>query len=229
MYLVYEYVERGSLGKVLYGEEGKVELGWGTRVKIVQETAHAIAYLHHNCSPPIVHRDITVNNILLEPGFVPRLSDFGTARLLNPDSSNWTAIAGTLGYMAPELTLSMMFTDKCDVYSFGVVALEIMMGRHPGELLSSLSSSSSSSSTAISYGADMFLKDVLDQRLLPPTGELAEDVVFVVSMALACSRAAPESRPTMQFVAQKLSAGTRAYLSTPIEMITISNLGGLQI
>ena len=61
MYLVYEYVERGSLGNALYGLEGKVELNWDTRVRIVQGVAHAIAYLHHVCSPPIVHRDITVN------------------------------------------------------------------------------------------------------------------------------------------------------------------------
>ena len=61
MYLVYEYVERGSLGNALYGLEGKVELNWDTRVRIVQGVAHAIAYLHHVCSPPIVHQDIIVN------------------------------------------------------------------------------------------------------------------------------------------------------------------------
>ena len=101
MYLVYEYVERGSLGNALYGLEGKAELNWDTRVRIVQGVAHAVAYLHHDCSPPIVHRDITVNNILLESEFEPRLSDFGVARLLNPDTSNWTTIAGSYGYMAP--------------------------------------------------------------------------------------------------------------------------------
>ncbi|KAL4596579.1 hypothetical protein ACB092_12G172700 [Castanea dentata] len=101
MYLVYDYVERGSLGNALYGLKGNVELNWNTRVKILQGVAHAVAYLHHDCSPPIVHRDITVNNILLEPDFESRLSDFGVARLLNPDTSNWTPIAGSYGYMAP--------------------------------------------------------------------------------------------------------------------------------
>ena len=101
MYLVYDYVERGSLGNALYGLEGKVELNWNTRVKILQGVAHAVAYLHHDCSPPIVHRDITVNNILLEHEFEPRLSDFGVARLLNPNTSIWTPIAGSYGYMAP--------------------------------------------------------------------------------------------------------------------------------
>ncbi|TQD91460.1 hypothetical protein C1H46_022965 [Malus baccata] len=101
IFLLYEYLERGSLGKALYGEEGVTELWWPTRVKIVQGLAHALSYLHHDCSPPIVHRDVTVNNVLLAQDFNPRLSDFGTARLLSIDSSNWTNIVGSLGYMAP--------------------------------------------------------------------------------------------------------------------------------
>ncbi|XP_059431795.1 MDIS1-interacting receptor like kinase 2-like [Corylus avellana] len=101
IYLVYEYVEKGSLGNVLYGVEGNAELDWGRRVKIVQGVAHAIAYLHHDCSPPIVHRDITVNNILLELELEPQLSDFGIARLLSSNTTNWTTIAGSYGYMAP--------------------------------------------------------------------------------------------------------------------------------
>ena len=70
-------------------------------MRIEQGVAHAVAYLHHDCSPQIVHRDITVNNILLKSEFEPRLSDFGVARLLNPDTTNWTTIAGSYGYMAP--------------------------------------------------------------------------------------------------------------------------------
>ncbi|KAG5514643.1 hypothetical protein RHGRI_035892 [Rhododendron griersonianum] len=204
LYLVYEYIQRGSLGKVLYSKDAAVELGWGTRVSIVQGVAHALAYLHHDCSPPIVHRDISMNNILLESDLEPRLSDFGTARLLSPDSSNWTSVAGSYGYMAPELALSIRATEKCDVYSFGVVALEVLMGRHPAELLTTLSSSLSSNYE------DLLLKDMLDQRLPPPSGEMAEGVVFVVSVALACTQAAPETRPTMRFVAQELSARTQA-------------------
>nr|XP_017187756.1 probable leucine-rich repeat receptor-like protein kinase At2g33170 [Malus domestica] len=69
--------------------------------------------------------------------FDPRLSDFGTARLLRMDSSNWTNIFGSLGYMALELAYTMQVTYKCDVYSFGVVALEVMLGRHPRDKLES--------------------------------------------------------------------------------------------
>ncbi|KAJ7977197.1 putative Receptor protein kinase [Quillaja saponaria] len=225
MYLVYEYVERGSLGKVLYGADAEVELSWPTRVRIVQGIAHAVAYLHHDCSPPIVHRDVSLNNILLESEFEPRLSDFGTAKLLSSDSTNWTSVAGSYGYMAPEFAQTMRVTDKCDVYSFGVVALEVMMGKHPGELITYISSTKSLTSTE---NQEMLLKDVLDQRLQPPTGQLAEAVVFVVTIALACTRTNPESRPTMRSVAQELSAKTQAYLSEPFGMITVSKLTGFQ-
>ena len=101
MFLVYEHVDRGSLAKVLYGEQGKLELSWATRLKIVQGIAHAISYLHSGCSPPIVHRDVTLNNILLDSDLEPRLADFGTAKLLSSDTSTWTSVAGSFGYMAP--------------------------------------------------------------------------------------------------------------------------------
>eukprot|EP00262_Sarcandra_glabra_P006946 TRINITY_DN1950_c0_g1_i3.p1 TRINITY_DN1950_c0_g1~~TRINITY_DN1950_c0_g1_i3.p1 ORF type:complete len:505 (+),score=51.39 TRINITY_DN1950_c0_g1_i3:768-2282(+) len=223
MYLVYGYVARGSLGKVLYGADGGVMLDWATRVKIIQGVAHALSYLHHDCSPAIVHRDISLNNVLLEEEFVPRVSDFGTARLLNPDSSVWTPIVGSYGYMAPELAYSMKVTEKSDVYSFGVVALEVIMGRHPRELINSLSSSSSC------HGRDQLLKDVFDQRLSPPTGQVAEKVVFIVKMALACVHERPDSRPNMRYIAQEMSACTKSYLTEPLGMITIGKLANFAL
>jgi len=118
----------------------------------------------------------------------------------------------------------MRVTDKCDVYSFGVVALEVMMGRHPGDLLSSLSSIKPS----LPSDPELFLKDVLDPRLEAPTGQAAEEVVFVVTVALACTQTKPEARPTMHFVAQELSARTQAYLAEPLDSITISKLRSFQ-
>lgn len=110
MHLVYEYVERGSLGKVLYGLDDKEDddhhlhyhhLGWDKRLRIVQGLAQALSYLHHDCSPQIVHRDVSLNNILLDWDYEPRLADFGTAKLVSTESSNWTPVAGSYGYMAP--------------------------------------------------------------------------------------------------------------------------------
>ncbi|KAL4296574.1 hypothetical protein GQ457_12G018450 [Hibiscus cannabinus] len=94
------------------------ELDWVKRVKVIKDTTPALSYMHHNCYPPIA-----------------LVSDFGTARLLDLDSFNQTTLGGTLGYIAQELAYTMVVTEKYDVYSYGVLALEIMMGKHHGELL----------------------------------------------------------------------------------------------
>jgi Leucine-rich repeat (LRR) protein len=101
MFLVYEYMERGSLFCVLNNDVEAMELDWRKRVNIIKNTAHALSYMHHDCIPAIVHRDITSNNILLNSKLEAFVSDFGTAKLLDPDSSNQTLVAGTYGYIAP--------------------------------------------------------------------------------------------------------------------------------
>jgi len=101
MFLIYEYMERGSLFSVLFDDMEAMELDWKKRINIVKGTAHALSYLHHDCVPPIVHRDISASNVLLNSMWEPTVSDFGTARFLNLDSSNRTIVAGTIGYIAP--------------------------------------------------------------------------------------------------------------------------------
>ena len=98
----------------------------------------------------------------------------------------------------------MRVTEKCDVYSFGVVALETMMGRHPGELLEAVSAPSK----VLADNEELLLKDVLDQRMLPPTGGISAAVDTVMRIALCCTKASPELRPTMRYVAQQLSVRT---------------------
>ncbi|PON67341.1 Tyrosine-protein kinase [Trema orientale] len=101
MFLVYEYMERGSLFCVLSNDEEAAELDWAKRVNIIKGTAYALSYMHRDCVPPIVHRDVTSNNILLNSELEACVSDFGTAKLLDPNSSNKTILAGTYGYIAP--------------------------------------------------------------------------------------------------------------------------------
>ncbi|KAB2617102.1 LRR receptor-like serine/threonine-protein kinase [Pyrus ussuriensis x Pyrus communis] len=139
-FLVYEYLEKGSLASILRKEDEAKELDWSRRVRIVK--GDALSYLHHDCVPPIVHRDISSSNILLDYDYKPYVSDFGTAKLLNPDSSNWSCLVGTYGYVAPELAYTRKVTKKCDIYSFGVVALEVIMGKRLSDLISSISSPS---------------------------------------------------------------------------------------
>ena len=86
---------------ILTDENHAVKFGWIERVNVVKDVANALSYMHHDCSPPIVHRDISSKNILLDLEYRAYVSDFGTAKLLNLETSNWTWFAGTFGYSAP--------------------------------------------------------------------------------------------------------------------------------
>ncbi|KAJ1413620.1 Tyrosine-protein kinase, active site [Sesbania bispinosa] len=196
MFLVYEYMERGSLFYNLSNDVEAQELNWSKRINIVKEIAYALSHMHHHCVQPIVHRDVTSNNVLLNSELQAFVSDFGIARLLNCHSSNQSMLVGTRGYVAPELAYTLTVTTKVDVYSFGVVALETMMGRHPAELISSLSEPSTQNKK---------LKDILDSRIpLPFFRKEMQDIVLVVTLALACLCPDPKSRPSMQEVANEL-------------------------
>jgi len=109
-FLVYEFIERGSLKMNLSSEEQVMDLDWNRRLNVVKGVASALSYLHHDCSPPIIHRDISSSNVLLDSEYEAHVSDFGTARLLMPDSTNWTSFAGTLGYTAPGTYLISFLT-----------------------------------------------------------------------------------------------------------------------
>ncbi|KHN13666.1 Putative LRR receptor-like serine/threonine-protein kinase [Glycine soja] len=194
MFLIYEYMERGSLFSVLFDDVEAMELDWKKRVNIVKGTAHALSYLHHDFTPPIVHRDISASNVLLNSDWEPSVSDFGTARFLSSDSSHRTIVAGTIGYIAPELAYSMVVSERCDVYSFGVVALETLVGSHPKEILSSLQSASTENGIT--------LCEILDQRLPQATMSVLMEIVSVAIVAFACLNANPCSRPTMKSVSQ---------------------------
>ncbi|BAT80989.1 hypothetical protein VIGAN_03062300 [Vigna angularis var. angularis] len=212
-FLVYEFVEGGSLDKVLSSETHAAMFDWNKRVNVVKGVANALYHMHHGCSPPIVHRDISSKNVLIDLEYEARLSDFGTAKILNPNSRNLTSFAGTCGYAAPELAYTMEVNEKCDVFSFGVLCLEIIMGNHPGDLISSMHSPSSTSVTA-----NLLLKDVMDQRLPLPVMPVVKEVVIIAKVAFACLNERPLSRPTMEDVYNKFvmpkSPLTRETLNT---------------
>ncbi|ESR49814.1 MDIS1-interacting receptor like kinase 2 [Citrus sinensis] len=216
MFLIYEYMEMGSLFCVLRTDEEAIGLDWTKRVNIVKGMAHALSYLHHHCTPPIVHRDISSNNILLNSELEAFVADFGIARLLNFDSSNRTLLAGTFGYIAPELAYTMIVTEKCDVYSFGVVALEVLVGRHPEALLSSSSSS---------LDKNIKLIDLLDPRLPPPGDQMIrQDIILVSTVVFSCLRSQPKSRPTMQLVSNEFIARNKTPMQKPFHEISILEL-----
>nr|XP_029120168.1 MDIS1-interacting receptor like kinase 2-like [Elaeis guineensis] len=214
-FLIYQYIEKGSLASNLHSQEIAKELNWERRARIIKDVAHALSYMHHDCNPSIVHRDISSNNVLLDSDFKAYLSDFGTARILRSDLSNWSKLAGTVGYTAPELSYTTKANEKCDVYSFGIVILEIIMGRHPGDLVSSLSSPNIQ---------QMLFIDMLDQRISPPTAYMVKKVLLLAIIAFSCIHGTPQARPTMQRVSHLFISGNIPTIHEPFDSIKLHQL-----
>lgn len=120
----------------IYGPaEGSAELSWPRCHAVVIGVARGLLYLHEDAPVHIIHRDIKVDNILLDDRWIPKIGDFGTARLF-PESGGCTVKtrpAGTCGYMAPEYQVPgsscLDLSTKADVYSFGIVVLETISGK----------------------------------------------------------------------------------------------------
>ncbi|XP_031277883.1 MDIS1-interacting receptor like kinase 2-like [Pistacia vera] len=197
-FLIYDYLENGSLNKVLGCEVEAKKLDWNMRIGILRGVAHALSYLHHDCFPPIVHRDISSKNVLLDSDYEAHVSDFGVAKVLQPGATNWTVVLGTCGYTAPELAYTMKVTLECDVYSFGVLALEIIKGEHPGDMILSLSSSLNR------MKEKRRLRDIVDQRLPFPDPEIQAPIIKILNLASACLDANPQLRPTMDMICKEL-------------------------
>eukprot|EP00250_Pteridium_aquilinum_P005699 c15753_g1_i1 orf=70-3639(-) len=133
--LVYEYMHGGSLDDMLHGDDkgNKEKLTWETRKQIAKGAARGLAFLHHNCIPHIIHRDMKSSNVLLDKSLEARVSDFGMARLISALDTHLSVstLAGTPGYVPPEYCQSFRCTTKGDVYSFGVILLELLTGKRP--------------------------------------------------------------------------------------------------
>ncbi|KAK8956652.1 G-type lectin S-receptor-like serine/threonine-protein kinase SD2-2 [Platanthera zijinensis] len=128
--LVYDYMPNGPLSAYLGRSSNPPPLSWPARFRIAVGTARGIAYLHEECRDCIIHCDIKPENILLDLDFIPRVSDFGLAKLVGRDLSRVLATTrGTRGYVAPEWISGVAITAKADVYSYGMTLMEIIGGR----------------------------------------------------------------------------------------------------
>ncbi|KAK4405016.1 Leucine-rich repeat receptor-like serine/threonine-protein kinase BAM1 [Sesamum angolense] len=201
--LVYEYMRNGSLGEALHGKKGGF-LSWNLRYKIALDSAKGLCYLHHDCSPLIVHRDVKSNNILLNSSFEAHVADFGLAKFLVDGGASqcMSAIAGSYGYIAPEYAYTLRVDEKSDVYSFGVVLLELITGRRPvggefGEGVDIVQWTKCSTDCRREE-----VTRILDPRLAVVPKDEAMHLFFV---AMLCIQENSVERPTMREVVQMLS------------------------
>lgn len=195
--LFYDYMENGSLWDVLHGAK-KMKLDWDLRLNIALGAAKGLAYLHHDCNPRIVHRDVKSSNILLDRGFETHLTDFGIAKsisLAKPHTS--TLVMGTIGYIDPEYARTSRLNEKSDVYSFGVVLLELLTGRKAVDDETNLHQ------WVLTKQNNGSVMETVDPILQDADSELV-GVSKALQLALLCTKKHPSARPTMYDVVRVL-------------------------
>lgn len=195
--LVYEYMKFGSLEDVLHDRKKiGIRLNWAARRKIAMGAARGLAFLHHNCIPHIIHRDMKSSNVLLDENLEARVSDFGMARLMSAMDTHLSVstLAGTPGYVPPEYYQSFRCSTKGDVYSYGVVLLELLTGRQPTD---SADFGDNNLVGWVKQHAKLKIIDVFDRELLKEDPSLEMELLQHLRVACACLDDRHWRRPTM--------------------------------
>ncbi|CAL0332502.1 unnamed protein product [Lupinus luteus] len=213
--LVYEYHENHSLDRWLHNKNKSSStvsalvvhysvLDWPRRLHIAIGAAQGLCYMHHDCSPLVIHRDVKTSNILLDSEFNAKVADFGLARMLiKPEElATMSAVAGTFGYIAPEYAQTTRVNEKIDVYSFGVVLLELTTGKEAnhGDEYSSLAE------WAWRYvEVESNIEDVLDEEIKEAC--YIDQMCRIFKLGVMCTATLPASRPSMKEVLKILQSG----------------------
>jgi len=204
--LVYEFAPNGNLNNVLHGKANRhLPLSLDLRLDIATESAEGLKYMHSSTNHTIRHGDVKSANKLLDGNFMPKISDFGTSKLLGRDKDFTMFVVGSMGYIDPVFHQTGLLTRKSDVYSFGVVLLELIC-RKPTiyDEHCSLIIEFHRVLVKNNSGRAMFDKDI----------SVTEEDVFVLEeigkLAVECLNEKVEDRPDMKEVAEQLLMLRRA-------------------
>lgn len=200
--LVYEFMVNGTMSEWLLGKMA-YPLDWSKRLSIAVGSARGLAYLHELANPPIIHRDIKSQNILLDEKHVAKVADFGLSKQA-PDGADkhiqTTQVKGTLGYLDPEYYMTQNLSEKSDVYSFGVVLLELLTSKAPiqnGKYIVR------EVRTALNEGGMEAMEPLLDPSVYEAS---EEDLQRFLELALSCVQEQGVDRPTMNEVVKELES-----------------------
>lgn len=198
--LVYPYMSNGSVASRL---RGRPTLDWNIRKRVAIGAARGLLYLHEQCDPKIIHRDVKAANVLLDDYYEAIVGDFGLAKLLDhADSHVTTAVRGTVGHIAPEYLSTGQSSEKTDVFGFGILLVELITGMKALEF----------GKTANQKGAMLeWVKKVMQEKKFDHLvdRELGNnydriDVGEMLQVALLCTQYLPAHRPKMSDVVRML-------------------------
>ncbi|XP_073129014.1 cysteine-rich receptor-like protein kinase 15 isoform X1 [Henckelia pumila] len=228
--LVYEFVHNASLDKFIFDPIKKRYLNWEQRYNIIMGIARGLVYLHEDSQLRIIHRDLKASNVLLDTDMNPKIADFGTARLFEPDETsrgNTRRIVGTFGYMPSEYAIHGQFSVKLDVFSFGVMIMEIVTGQKnngyqnegDANFISRVSKLAFENTVFLYIQAEFYLQvwncwrqgtiaNMIDPILLSGVSDIPPDMLRCVHIGLLCVQKNAADRPTMASVVVMLSSIT---------------------
>ncbi|KAK8483220.1 hypothetical protein V6N13_028446 [Hibiscus sabdariffa] len=202
-FLIYNYLPGGNLEKFIQ-ERSTRAVDWRVLHKIALDIARALAYLHDQCVPRILHRDVKPSNILLDDDYNAYLSDFGLARLLGTSETHaTTGVAGTFGYVAPEYAMTCRVSDKADVYSYGVVLLELLSDK---KALDPSFSPYGNGFNIVQWSCMLLRQGQAKEFFTAGLWDAGpqNDLVEVLHLAVVCTVDSLSTRPTMKQVVRRL-------------------------
>ncbi|RVW12651.1 G-type lectin S-receptor-like serine/threonine-protein kinase [Vitis vinifera] len=204
--LVYEYLENGSLDKILFSADSAMRLGWEQRYNIAIGTAKGLSYLHEECLEWVLHCDVKPQNILLDDHLEPKVTDFGLSKLFkDTNDMGFSRVRGTRGYLAPEWMINLRINAKADVYSYGVVLLELLTGKRASGFNLATAEGSGHNQMVQWFRLkiqEQELEEVIDPRLEKRCHK--KEVQRMVRVALLCVEDDRDTRPAMSKVVELL-------------------------
>uniref|UniRef100_A0A804M2I1 non-specific serine/threonine protein kinase n=1 Tax=Zea mays TaxID=4577 RepID=A0A804M2I1_MAIZE len=203
--LVYPFMQNLSVAyRLREFKPGEPILDWSARKRVAIGTARGLEYLHEHCNPKIIHRDVKAANVLLDEGFEPVVGDFGLAKLVDVQKTSVTTqVRGTMGHIAPEYLSTGKSSERTDVFGYGIMLLELVTGQRAIDF------------SRLEEEDDVLLLDHV--KKLQREGHLdaivdrnlnscynGQEVEMMIQIALLCTQASPEDRPSMSEVVRML-------------------------